>query len=169
MKKFFSIFFALIYLATSTGLALQVHHCMGKSAGLSLISSSQNKCGECGMTKGKNACCKDEVKFVKLQDSHKLLYANFELPIPEAIINNTYHINDVSLVNRISPLVNLHSPPNSGQPSLCILHCVFRVWYYKSNDQLMIIRILNSNLLNQDENIPYQELNQTRSHRCYYP
>ena len=73
MKPILSILLALIYLATSSGLALQVHYCMDEVSGVSLSQADDNSCGYCGMEKNSNNCCKDETKLVKLDDAHKLL------------------------------------------------------------------------------------------------
>ena len=128
MKKIFAIFISVLYLAVSSGLALEIHHCMGKISDFSLVHSSKPKCGKCGMPKGSNECCKDELKFVKLQDFHKLIDAGYQLAVPEGVLVRTHHlINDhsISLV-RIKEYNN-NSPPLYSPSSLCILNCVFRI------------------------------------------
>ncbi|MBL0146451.1 MAG: hypothetical protein IPP48_12605 [Chitinophagaceae bacterium] len=73
MKKLLLTITAIIYMAASTGIAMDVHYCMGKLAGVEYFSKVDDKCGRCGMKEvGKNGCCHDEHKFVKLEDSHKM-------------------------------------------------------------------------------------------------
>jgi len=129
MKKALSLFLAVIYLATSSGLALQVHHCMGKVQSFSLVDSEHKKCGKCGMKKGLNACCKDELKFVKLYDSHKPLVANYQLNAPDAIIHNHSDLYNFRFNDNLSLIeLSYHSPPLSqSSHSLHILNCVFRI------------------------------------------
>src|ERR1044072_4312735 len=102
MKKVFALFIAVLYLAVSSGLAVEIHHCMGKIADFSLKTSHSDKCASCGMLKGTNKCCKDELKFIKIQDSYKLLNVNYELGVPEFDVHTSlYLVNDITL-QRIS-------------------------------------------------------------------
>lgn len=128
MKKIFTIFIAILYLSVSTGMTVEIHLCMGKIADISLIPADEHTCGECGMAKGANECCKDELKFVKLNDSHKLIKSAYQLAVPEAIILHEYYLADHRLASRFSfNQSNNHSPPDLVQPSLFILNCVFRI------------------------------------------
>ena len=126
MKKAFALIIAVLYLAVSSGLAVQIHHCMGKIADFSFGPSKTDKCTSCGMPKSAGSCCKDELKFVKLQDSYKLLNVNYELAVPEADLPNIHYLSNVHTIARISLFNGKgHSPPPI--PSLCILNCVFRI------------------------------------------
>ncbi len=130
LKKIFTIFIAVVYLAVSSGIVMEVHHCMGKLAGasVSLFGKETHKCGTCGMVNAKNSCCKDELKLVKLQDSHKQVSFDFLVQAP-AIATTHFPgpiaMSNLPLQDRYSYLN--HSPPNIALPSLCILHCNFRV------------------------------------------
>ncbi len=126
MKKAFALIITVLYLAVSSGLAVQIHHCMGKIADFSFGPSSTDKCNSCGMSKTAGSCCKDELKFVKLQDSYKLLNVNYELAVPEADLHNSHYLANIKIIARV-PLFNDkgHSPP--AVPSLHILHCIFRI------------------------------------------
>jgi hypothetical protein len=128
MKKILSIFIAVMYLATSSGLALQVHYCMDKVTGTSLAGNDEQACNKCGMKKASNPCCKDEFKFVKLQDAHKLLMADYEVNAPVAEIHTGYLSFHTPLkdVDALKGSV-AHSPPGLTGYSLNILHCVFRI------------------------------------------
>ena len=129
MKKIFVIFFTLIYLGFSSGLVLEIHHCLGTVADFSLGKDhSESTCGKCGMEKGDNGCCRDELKFVKLQDSHKLVQADFSLPVPVVLISITYYLFYQDIKNL--PVIdeyNIHSPPLLAGASQNIKNCVFRI------------------------------------------
>jgi len=53
MKKFAIGILAILYMGVSSGIAMEIHYCMGKKAGVEFYGSSTDKCGKCGMT-GKN-------------------------------------------------------------------------------------------------------------------
>lgn len=129
MKKTFALLIACLYLAVSSGLAVQIHHCMGKVSGVTLVPSNKNKCGKCGMEKGANKCCKDELKFVKLQDSYKLSSTEYRLPIPEIDLNNNnLYLANQSFTSQISHNeYNSHSPPGGQSVPRCIMNCIFRI------------------------------------------
>ena len=128
MKKVLAIFIAVLYLAVSSGIALEIHHCMGKVMDFSLVHSGSYKCGKCGMPKGSNECCKDELKFVKLQDFHKLIDAGYKIAVPEAILVNTHYLANYNAISVVQVKdCNNNSPPQYSPSSLCILNCVFRI------------------------------------------
>lgn len=131
MKKFLAISVAFIYLAITSGLVLQIHYCMGREAGAAVGLSGttdSHECGKCGMEKGKSKCCHDEIKFIKVQDSHKQTTNDFQCQPPAApeheynFINPAFHFyGDI-----ITPMPE-HSPPGKDAASLSVLHCVFRL------------------------------------------
>jgi hypothetical protein len=127
MKKVFALLMAVLYLTVSTGLAVEIHHCMGEITDFSLTASTEKQCSSCGMAKGSNNCCKDELKFVKLQDAYKLLNVDYKFSIPQCILPKLYYsltevqLRPVSLTKESS-----HGPPYYTS-SLCILHSTFRI------------------------------------------
>ena len=129
MQKILSILLALIYLSTSSGLALQVHYCMDEISGISFAAKDENSCGKCGMEKNSNTCCKDETKFVKLDDAHKLLAPAYLQHPAVALVNpSEYFDQSFGYSNLNDPAVfNAHAPPLTSNRSLNLLHCVFRV------------------------------------------
>ncbi len=73
-----------MYLLVSTGLLVEIHHCMGRVAGAELhlfATASTTACGKCGMEKGLESrhCCKDEIKQVKISDDHQVSVWNHSL------------------------------------------------------------------------------------------
>jgi hypothetical protein len=128
MKKFLLSILTFVYMAVSCGIAIEVHYCMGKKAGVEFYGSGNEKCGKCGMTEKKTGCCHDEHKFYKLDDSHKTVSndINFTTPyIAVATVPVVY--NWQQPVTTILDFTASHSPPDYSSPSACILNCVFRI------------------------------------------
>jgi hypothetical protein len=128
VRKFIVTILAFLYLGVSSGVAMEIHYCMGKKAGVEFYGSDNDKCGKCGMKEKKGGCCNDEHKFYKLNDSHKNVstYLSFEKPV--AIVSDTVPAFDILFT--CSPIVNNinnHSPPIYNWPSACILNCIFRL------------------------------------------
>ena len=128
MKKIVVTILAFIYLGLSSGIALNVHYCMGKVSSLDLFQNAKDKCGKCGMKSGSSGCCSDEFKIVKLSDSHKLISNEINIFSPVAIINNSKSFFDTdNIPTLISADLKNNSPPFSQQISLNILYGVFRI------------------------------------------
>jgi len=70
LKKLLAISLAVVYLAISSGVVVNIHYCMGEIAEVALGHKSSDKCGKCGMEN--EGCCHDDVKVVKIQDSQSL-------------------------------------------------------------------------------------------------
>ena len=85
MKKFLTIAVAFIYLAISSGLILEIHYCMGKEAGSSVkfAGNATPRCGKCGMENGPHKCCHNELKLIKVQDSHQQASLDYQCQAPE--------------------------------------------------------------------------------------
>jgi hypothetical protein len=129
MQKILSILLAVIYLSASSGLALQVHYCMDEVSGVSLAADDENSCGKCGMEKNSGTCCKDETKFVKLDDAHKLLASAYlQHPVATILNSSEYFEQSIAFSNLSDPAIfNAHAPPVKTNRPLNLLHCVFRV------------------------------------------
>ena len=119
---------AILYLAVSSGVVMEIHYCMGKIAGVDLYATGNDHCGKCGMKEKKGGCCNDEVKIYKLQDSHKSVVNTISFEIlsdAEAVI---YPVQQsYPPAENISLALQNHSPPDITQPSLRVLNCVFRI------------------------------------------
>jgi len=127
MKKFIVAIMAFVYLGVSTGIAMNVHYCMGKISSVGLLPG-KNTCGKCGMKKGNGGCCKDELKIVKLSDAHKLISNELNLTQPVAVLPGHFSEFDDNLVfSAINFSINNNSPPEHTGISLNILHGVFRI------------------------------------------
>lgn len=128
MKKIYTGILAIIYMAVSSGIAVELHYCMGSRAGMDFFGSENDKCGKCGMTEKKTGCCHDEFKFYKLNDSHKSASNDISFTAPEFAVVNVFNIYNWQMPESIPPVVvNNHSPPGDTRPDACIMNCVFRI------------------------------------------
>ena len=128
MKKIIVSILAFLYLGVSSGIAMKIHYCMGKKAGIELYGSDNGKCGKCGMKEKKSGCCNDEHKFYKLNDSHKNVSNNLNFETPVAVITNIFPQYNCEIVtNPFYKVVNNNSPPDYTKPTVCIMNCIFRL------------------------------------------
>ena len=69
-------------MTVSSGIAMEIHYCMGKKRELIFTKLTDDKCGRCGMKEqNKKGCCSDEHKFYKLDDSHQKAINDYNLII----------------------------------------------------------------------------------------
>ena len=127
MKKVIVAIIAILYMSLSSGIAMEIHYCMGKKAGIEFYGDQKDKCGRCGM-KGQKGCCNDEHKFFKLNDSHKTVSNEVAFGIPDPVILTSYaeygrHV----AIDAATKAVQNHSPPFYARPSARIMNGVFRL------------------------------------------
>ena len=128
MKKVYIGILAIVYMAVSSGIAVELHYCMGSKAGMELYGSANEKCGKCGMTEKKTGCCHDEFKFYKINDSHKTASNDISFTAPQFAVINDYSIYNWQMpLSSVFATVNNHSPPDYTKPDVCIMNCVFRI------------------------------------------
>lgn len=127
MKKLLTAFIAVLYLGLSSGLAINVHYCMGKVVSANLEIEKHGKCGKCGMT-AKKGCCQDELTVLKINDSHKANYNTFSFqPGFHLLPKNYSSLQVIPALNSIQQPVFNSSPPEGTYPSLYLLYNVFRI------------------------------------------
>lgn len=132
MKKVLFFILSIIYLTTSTGANLHYHYCMGTLADWSIwVKHEEKKCSKCGMEKkdgADNGCCKDEHKWLKIEDDQK---ANFFIESPALSPTEINHIDRYSFtwlsidILHLLPLSN--APPRKGDIDVFILNSNFRI------------------------------------------
>lgn len=128
MKKIYIGILALVYMAVSSGIALELHYCMGDKAGIELYGSSSATCGKCGMTEKDTGCCHDEFKFYKIGDSHKIVSNDIKFATTSVAIVRDFNIYNWQMPdNTALTAVYNNSPPGNTEPSACIMNCVFRI------------------------------------------
>ncbi len=116
-------------MTVSSGIAMEIHYCMGESAGIDFYKSSDDQCGRCGMKEqNKEGCCSDEHKFIKLEDSHQKAINVYNFNVGEVAAVDDYPTHEAVLPPAVAGLVvNNHSPPEYVKPPARILHGVFRI------------------------------------------
>lgn len=127
MKKVIVFILAFLYLGVSSGIAMEIHYCMGKKAGVDFYGKDSDKCGKCGM-KEKKGCCNDEHKFYKINDSHKNVSNDLSFQTPVFTFVSFYPLFKESFFpSAADRAVQNHSPPIYTRPSTCVLNCIFRL------------------------------------------
>jgi len=119
----------MIYMTVSSGVAMELHYCMGKPAGVDYFAVQEKKaCGKCGMTEKKGGCCTDEHKFYKLDNSHNNVYNDISFTtgdvhlVPVAPAYEWQHSNPLLIRNAGDT-----DPPDIPGPPGFIRNCVFRI------------------------------------------
>jgi hypothetical protein len=124
LKKIATILLLAVYIAFSSGIALNVHYCMGEFSGVAIGKAENDVCGTCGMDN--TGCCHDDFKVVKLTDNHQpsLIKDDFQkISLLPAEPVSAQFADLPALLKFDSPQVNSPPPPKS----LNILYCVFRI------------------------------------------
>jgi hypothetical protein len=101
---------------------------MNRFDSFKLGSQKSEVCGKCGMhVEDSDGCCKDEVKFVKIQDDQQASIAQFNFESVNAVVLPPQMLLNEELQGMANTLpVNDHSPP-LNEPPIHILNCVFRI------------------------------------------
>lgn len=124
MKRLTSILLALIYIATTSGIVINTHYCMGEVAGVALGASNNATCGTCGMEN--EGCCHDDLLVIKLTDNHHYTAANFEIPVFESISFKQAEQEYLSIPAEVQAgKIRNHSPPLPVSRN--VLYCVYRI------------------------------------------
>ncbi len=112
----------------STGLAMEIHYCMGNRAGVDFYQLNNKKCSRCGMIEKENGCCNDEHVFYKIDDAHKNTSNNIHFQFAKAIycLPITFQF-DNKLIKRHQLVVKLTALPFIYSPPLFIRNRVFRI------------------------------------------
>lgn len=126
MKKILAILFSIFYFGFSSGAAFSIHYCMKE-----LVSVSQNAddiCAKCGV-KEKKGCCKTEIKILKVDDSQKSDYLNFDFlsTVSEIPVKHQFAIIDKSFSATKFIQIQINAPPEGRPVPIYINHCNFRI------------------------------------------
>ena len=118
-----------IYLGVTSGLAMEVHYCMGQQAGFELFGSEKDRCGRCGMKENKSGCCHDEHSFYKLTIDQKHVVNDISFDQVPVIILSEFFIQSYTIQGQTyHPAAQAHSPPllRTGSET-CVLNSIFRL------------------------------------------
>ncbi|CAN5452330.1 hypothetical protein BH10BAC3_BH10BAC3_38630 [soil metagenome] len=129
MRKWFLLLISFCYLASSSGVAVQWHYCMGKLRSIDVgFSSHEESCSKCGMKKKENSCCNDAVNISKLTDDHQQANAVTFNSLKVATLPEVYsfiksseaYIDAENISDRIYPPPGL---PNNRTVLFCVFRC----------------------------------------------
>jgi hypothetical protein len=131
IKKVFILMIAFLYLTVSSGLAMNIHYCMGKVASVTFGNEQDHNdgnCSKCGMNKTETHCCNDETEFIKLTDSQQfnylleLIQGSSMLPPVETI---ALQVSEQG--NSMEPFIDYFSPPPPTLNKVYLALNVFRI------------------------------------------
>jgi hypothetical protein len=131
MKKILISVIAMFYLTVSSGLAMNIHYCMGKIASVTFgheQDHNDGECSKCGMSKTENHCCNDEIQFVKLTDDQQVskdqtFFTQTCYTIPVSFVS----LNEPLQGNSIEPYTDYFSPPSPTLNKVYLAINVFRI------------------------------------------
>lgn len=102
---------------------------MGELASVDLHDTHNDSCSKCGMDV-KGDCCKDEAKFVKLDNSHQAAKAFVDLTNTISLAPVVMHRVWLQLVAQTevrNSWAPLHGPPITPSTPLYMSHCIFLI------------------------------------------
>ena len=140
MKRSAVAILAIIYLAISSGVVVNIHYCMGKMSSVKLQAWTPNTCA-CGKKmESKKGCCKTELKVVKVQDAQKIAYADHSLETPVTTIVRQLNLLQTPFYNTSAVILSYgHSPPLLSGTDTYLRNCVFRVWYWVTSSSKELV------------------------------
>lgn len=124
MKRVSTIFLLALYLVVTSGIVLNIHYCMGEVSNIAIATDSKTSCSTCGMDN--DGCCHDDVKLVKLSDSHQPSWIQddlFQFSIP-LVRSQSTSVPEIRTKVKFYA-THAHAPPL--KESLNLFHCVFRI------------------------------------------
>jgi len=127
VKRILTPILALLYLAITSGVLINVHYCMGEVAAVDYGHDSSSTCENCGM-KSKAGCCSTETAFIKVSEQQKAdATPSMDAPLPQIVASVYDHSMAVETMQFINASRQGHSPPGLVKPSLNILYGNFRI------------------------------------------
>jgi len=117
----------MIYFGVSSGIAMEIHYCMGERAGVDFYVETSSKCGKCGMKETKGGCCSDEHQFYKLADAHKHITNDLDLGIQFSDIPSYHSLIPKPVEDKRLPLLSSALSPPPRQVPIYLFDKVFRL------------------------------------------
>ncbi len=125
MKKVVVFILAFFYLGLTTGLAVNIHYCMGKIAGVEFNKFENNECATC---KTKMPCCGHFYHLVKVNDEHQQTASDCKINVPQVQLNTFGNLIDQLTATVQHKVRNTNiSPPLLSLPDIYLQNCVFRI------------------------------------------
>jgi hypothetical protein len=127
MKKAVAFILAFMYLGLSSGLAVNIHYCMGKVTDVDVNNYSDKSC-VCNMKEGSMPCCGHFYELVKVNDEHQAVASDFSFKSPEITLHSFNNLMALLIQPQTRSIVNpSHTPPLLSPPDIYIQNCVFRI------------------------------------------
>lgn len=122
---------AIFYLTVSSGLAMNIHYCMGKISSVTFgheADHNDGSCSKCGMSKTENHCCTDETQFVKLTDDQQVLQkSTFAFFTSVEVSYSDVSLNESMQGLSAEPYTSYFSPPPPTLNKVYLAVNVFRI------------------------------------------
>ena len=126
MKKTVAFILAFMYLGLTSGLAVNIHYCMGKIADVRLDNYKETSC-KCDK-KTAMPCCNHQYELVKINDAHQQVAADYSFKTPEITLHTFDNLMAILSLPQTQQEVNVaHAPPLLSPPDIYIQNCVFRI------------------------------------------
>lgn len=129
VRKVFLSILLMSFIISSSGLAIELHYCMGRLAEVELPGEEHDRCGLCGM-KDKAGCCHDELKFFKLDDSYKHIQNDISLASPVKMLaepEDFFFSFATAFTTQLISARQIHGPPDLSGKERCDLYCIYRL------------------------------------------
>ena len=75
MKKFLTLLILFLYMTSMAGVSVEVHYCKGKLKSIHFLSLGNHSCCCKKKTAMSKSCCRNEVKFFKVLETHEIQVA----------------------------------------------------------------------------------------------
>ena len=125
MKKVIVFILAFFYLGLTTGLAVNIHYCMGKIAGVDFNKIEDQECKTC---KTKMPCCGHFYQLVKVSDEHNQVPADNEIKASEIQLHTFNNlVAQLTITVPQQQVFDSKSPPLLHLPDIYLQNCVFRI------------------------------------------
>ena len=109
-NKVKAILFLLVYLPAVIGVGFSAHYCGGELQEVKVFSTAKISCCD-EETEAQNGCCDDEIKLVKLEESHNLA-AKTPTPQPSlALVQQFIYTLVLAPVQQVKTVQIKESPP----------------------------------------------------------
>jgi hypothetical protein len=126
MKKTVALILAFMYLGITSGLAVNIHYCMGKIADVQLDAYKETSC-KCG-NKKQMPCCNHQYEVLKVNDAHQQVTGDISIKTPEIILHTFDNLIALLSLPQTQQEVNIaYAPPLLSPPDIYIENCTFRI------------------------------------------
>jgi hypothetical protein len=123
MAKIAAFILALLYLGVTTGLAVNIHYCMGKISAIKFENYTEKDA-----CKTKMPCCQHHYQFIKVSAEHEQVAKDIlvKAPVVELQIFNHPGAELFSSLPQ-QKITQANSPPLLTTPDICVQNCIFRI------------------------------------------